>query len=53
MAALAKQEGVPLLGSIPLVQAIAEGGDAGQPIASRDSVTGEAFRTVARALVKA
>ena len=53
VAALAKQEGVPLLGSIPLVQAIAEGGDAGQPIASRDSVTGEAFRTVARALVKA
>ncbi|WP_297623731.1 Mrp/NBP35 family ATP-binding protein [uncultured Rikenella sp.] len=50
VAALAKEQGVPFLGSIPLVQAIAEGGDAGEPIASRDSVTGEAFRVVARTL---
>ncbi|WP_297832499.1 Mrp/NBP35 family ATP-binding protein [uncultured Rikenella sp.] len=50
VAALAKEQGVPFLGSIPLVQAIAEGGDAGEPIASRDSVTGEAFRAVARTL---
>ncbi|WP_304709056.1 Mrp/NBP35 family ATP-binding protein [uncultured Rikenella sp.] len=50
VAALAKEQRVPFLGSIPLVQAIAEGGDAGEPIASRDSVTGEAFRVVARTL---
>lgn len=50
VAALAKEQGVPFLGSIPLVQAIAEGGDAGEPIATRDSVTGEAFRAVARTL---
>lgn len=52
VAALAKEQRVPFLGSIPLVQAIAEGGDTGQPIATRDSVTGEAFRTVARTLVQ-
>lgn len=51
VAALATEQGMPLLGSIPLVQAIAEGGDTGKPIAARDSLTGEAFRTVARALV--
>lgn len=50
VAALAKEQGVPFLGSIPLVQAIAEGGDTGEPIAARDSITGEAFRSVAKIL---
>ena len=52
VAALAAEQGVPFLGSVPLVQAIAEGGDSGEPIASRDSVTGEAFRELARALAR-
>ncbi|WP_274957851.1 Mrp/NBP35 family ATP-binding protein [Millionella massiliensis] len=52
VAALAAKQGVPFLGSVPLVQAIAEGGDSGEPIASRDSVTGEAFRELARALAR-
>lgn len=50
VARLAREQGVPFLGSIPLVQAIAEGGDRGTPIATLDSVTGEAFRSVARTL---
>lgn len=50
VARLAREEGVPFLGSIPLVQAVAEGGDAGCPIAVRDSVAGEAFREIARRL---
>ncbi len=53
VARLAREQGVPFLGSVPLVQAIAEGGDSGRPIATRDSVSGEAFRTVARALAEA
>lgn len=52
VAELAKEQGVPFLGSVPLVQAIAEGGDSGRPIAARDSVSGEAFRVVARMLVQ-
>ncbi|WP_298065062.1 Mrp/NBP35 family ATP-binding protein [uncultured Rikenella sp.] len=52
VARLARERGVPFLGSIPLVQAIAEGGDAGEPIAARDSVTGKAFRNLAQALVR-
>lgn len=52
VARLAREQGVPFLGSIPLVQAIAEGGDTGEPIAARDSVSGEAFRAVARTLAR-
>lgn len=52
VARLAREQGVSFLGSIPLVQAIAEGGDVGKPIAARDSVTGEAFRNLAQALVR-
>lgn len=50
VARVAREQQVPFLGSIPLVQAIAEGGDAGQPIATRDSISGEAFRNLAKAL---
>ncbi len=52
VARVAREQGVAFLGSIPLVQAIAEGGDSGCPIAARESVTGEAFRALAQALVR-
>ncbi|HET6954197.1 MAG TPA: Mrp/NBP35 family ATP-binding protein [Acidimicrobiales bacterium] len=44
---LATRLGVPLLGQVPLVPALREGGDAGAPIASIDP-DGEAARTFAR-----
>jgi ATP-binding protein involved in chromosome partitioning len=50
--ALAAAEGIPLLGEIPLVQAVAEGGDTGRPVAGRDSIVGEAFRGLAERLVE-
>lgn len=52
VARVAREQDVPFLGSIPLVQAIAEGGDSGRPIAMRDSVTGQAFRAVARTVAQ-
>lgn len=46
---LAEEMEVPLLGQIPMVQGICESGDEGEPAAVRDdTVTGEAFRTLAR-----
>lgn len=48
---LAQEMDIPLLGEIPLVQSIREGGDAGMPVAMReDNVTAEAFRQVAERL---
>ncbi|MCD8031868.1 MAG: Mrp/NBP35 family ATP-binding protein [Bacteroides sp.] len=45
---LSEQMQLPLLGQIPLVQSIREGGDEGQPVALRgDSVTGQAFLRLA------
>ena len=49
---LAEERGIPLLGEIPIVQSICEGGDSGAPVAlNEDSVTGSAFHEVARHLV--
>lgn len=49
---LADEMCVPLLGQIPIVQGICESGDEGEPVAVRaDSVLGQAFRTLARAVV--
>ncbi|MGL5683849.1 MAG: P-loop NTPase [Marinifilaceae bacterium] len=49
---LAAERGIPLLGEIPIVQSICEGGDSGAPVAlNEDSVTGSAFHEVARQLV--
>ncbi len=46
--ALAEELNVPLLGQIPIVQSIREGGDAGEPVALKeDSVTGIAFGRLA------
>jgi ATP-binding protein involved in chromosome partitioning len=45
---------VPLLGQIPLIPAVREGGDTGTPIvvSDPDSAAGEAFREAARELAK-
>jgi len=44
---------VPLLGQIPIVQSICEGGDEGEPVAlNENSITGRAFAYLAEALVE-
>ena len=45
---LAQKFDVPFLGEIPLVQGIREAGDIGYPAAMSDSVTGEAFASLAQ-----
>lgn len=51
---LAKELGVELLGQIPVVGSICEGGDDGRPAALRDdTVTGQAFLHLARSVVEA
>ncbi len=42
-----------VLAQIPIVGTICEGGDAGEPIALQDSITGEAFAQLARNVVVA
>lgn len=50
---LAEELDVPLLGQIPIVQSICEGGDSGAPVAlNPETVTGQAFRTLAREVVE-
>jgi ATP-binding protein involved in chromosome partitioning len=51
---LAQELGVPLLGQVPLVAAIREGGDSGQPIvvAEPSSEAAEAFKSIARQIVE-
>lgn len=45
---LAEEMGVALLGQIPIVQSICEGGDSGNPVAlDENSITGAAFATLA------
>ena len=49
---LAEELGVPLLGQIPIVQSICEGGDQGKPVAlNPDSITGQAFQQLAANMV--
>lgn len=51
---LAEQNGYALLGQIPIVQSIREGGDDGQPVALHsDSITGMAFARLADNVVEA
>jgi ATP-binding protein involved in chromosome partitioning len=51
---LAEKEGYDLLGQIPLVQSIREGGDEGKPVAlNTDSITGMAFDALADNVVEA
>jgi ATP-binding protein involved in chromosome partitioning len=50
---LAAEMGVPLLGQIPVVQSICEGGDNGCPVALDDTtMTGLAFRNLAETVVR-
>lgn len=50
---LAEEMNVPLLGQIPIVQSICEGGDSGTPVAlDEDSVTGRAFLSLAAGVVR-
>jgi ATP-binding protein involved in chromosome partitioning len=50
---LAEQENVPLLGQIPIVQSIMEGGESGQPASlDENSETGKAFFELADNLVE-
>lgn len=49
---LAEKMNIPLLGQIPLVQSICEGSDNGSPVALDDSVTGKAFISLAKELVR-
>ena len=44
---------VALLGQIPIVQSICEGGDEGKPVAlDEDSITGQAFLHLAEEVVR-
>lgn len=49
---LAAESGTMLLGQIPIVESICDGGDSGMPAALEDSITGAAFMTLAEAVVK-
>ena len=50
---LAAEMKVPLIGQIPIVQSICEGGDDGKPVAlNEDTVTGQAFFQLAEELVR-
>lgn len=51
---LAEEKGLRLLGQIPVVQSICDGGDSGKPVALEpDSITGAAFMHLAEEVVKA
>ncbi len=50
---LAEEKGLPLLGQIPVVQSICDGGDTGKPVAlNTDSITGIAFAQLAKEVVE-
>jgi len=50
---LAEKYDIPLLGQIPIVQSIREGGDQGSPVAlNEDSITGMAFANLAQSVIK-
>lgn len=49
---LAEKMNLPLLGQIPLVQGIREGGDSGSPIASQNTISAEAFTLLAKNFVE-
>lgn len=50
---LAEELDIPLLGQIPIVQSICDGGDNGKPVAlASDTSTGIAFRTLAENIVE-
>ncbi|MPM44978.1 hypothetical protein SDC9_91663 [bioreactor metagenome] len=48
---MAEKFDVPLLGQIPLVQSIREGGDNGSPIALNDRADGASFHKLASKII--
>jgi ATP-binding protein involved in chromosome partitioning len=50
-AALARDIGSPLLGSVPIEPAVSTGGDTGEPVALGEGPAAEAFRAIARRIV--
>ncbi len=50
---LAEALNVPLLGQVPLVASICRSGDDGVPVVLQNSISGEAFHALARAVVNA
>ena len=51
---MAEELKTPVLAQIPIVQSICDGGDNGEPVALRsDTITGQAFATLATAVVEA
>jgi ATP-binding protein involved in chromosome partitioning len=48
---LAREAGVPLLGSVPIEPAVAAGGDEGEPVALGSGPAAEAFRAIAARIV--
>lgn len=50
---LAKELNLKLLGQIPLVQSIREGGDEGTPSAMQNTVTAESFKDLAKSVIEA
>ncbi len=49
---LSKQQGVPLLGQLPIVQEVRESGDNGYPIALKEGIMAEAFNKLAEAVAQ-
>ena len=50
---LAEELDIPLLGQIPLVQSVREGGDAGRPVAANnDSIMSLSFRNLAKQVIE-
>jgi ATP-binding protein involved in chromosome partitioning len=49
---LAREAGVPLLGSVPIEPAVAAGGDEGEPVALGSGPAAEAFRAIATRIVE-
>lgn len=49
---LAEETGVDLLGQIPVMESICDGGDAGKPVALTDTEPGIAFMSLAETLVR-
>ncbi|MBA3283267.1 MAG: P-loop NTPase, partial [Acidimicrobiia bacterium] len=49
--ALANEAGIPLLGRVPIENAVSEGGDVGQPVVLGDGAAADAFRAIADRIV--
>ncbi len=50
---LAEELGIKLLAQIPIVGSICDGGDGGEPIAVKDTITGHAFMHLAHEVIEA